>query len=443
MTEGSPVAATNGGQMSGRAGCLRRLGRPAVWLLSLSILTSGSVLPEKVFDLRVLPVVESRRFDWISWETEALASEIGRRLNLGGQTIDLGRPEPADAVLAYVQRQEEIESLKDKIEHAYAGRGQSRLAAPISEDNVGELEAQLAVLEVAQSRQTEEIERIVSSQVATVLANESLDLWGRVWPPVTFRFTELPTYLILSPRNEITMYRSIFLDPGIGPGEREVIEDKLESELRVSALVDDVGGIGSWPTMVIDSSSLTDVIDTVAHEWTHTYLFFHPLGQHYGENRDVTTMNETVASLVGEEVARKVVETYYARPTTGKAPTSVRRRPVGETDPTLTETYHQAMRRIRRHVDELLAAGKVDEAEAFMEAERRKLVERGFDLRRLNQAYFAFHGSYATSKSSIDPIGPWLRQLREESGSLAAFLHTVSAMTGVEDLTTALGHQPK
>jgi hypothetical protein len=96
------------------------------------------------------------------------------------------------------------------------------------------------------------------------------------------------------------------------------------------------------------------------------------------------------------------------------------------------------MRRIRLHVDELLAQGRVEEAETYMEAERQKLVAQGYNLRRLNQAYFAFHGSYATSPASVDPIGPWLRQLRARNGSLKAFLDQVSRMRSLDDLLQVL-----
>ena len=68
-----------------------------------------------------------------------------------------------------------------------------------------------------------------------------------------------------------------------------------------------------------------------------------------------------------------------------------------------------------------------------MEVERLKLVEKGYNLRKLNQAYFAFHGSYALSPASIDPIGPQLRQLRAASPSLKAFLDRVGWLNSFQD----------
>ena len=70
------------------------------------------------------------------------------------------------------------------------------------------------------------------------------------------------------------------------------------------------------------------------------------------------------------------------------------------------------MRTTRLKVDTLLAQGKIAEAEAYMEAQRQVIVNHGYALRKLNQAYFAFHGSYAEGPSATDPIGPKLRALQ-------------------------------
>jgi len=59
----------------------------------------------------------------------------------------------------------------------------------------------------------------------------------------------------------------------------------------------------------------------------------------------------------------------------------------------------------------------------------------------LNQAYFAFLGSYATSPTSVDPIGEALQRLRRESASLREFVDTVAAMSSHEELWRTLGEQ--
>ena len=68
------------------------------------------------------------------------------------------------------------------------------------------------------------------------------------------------------------------------------------------------------------------------------------------------------------------------------------------------------MRITREHVDQLLAAGEIEEAEAYMEVRRHVFWDNGYMIRRINQAYFAFHGAYNDTPgggaSGTDPVGP-------------------------------------
>ena len=93
-------------------------------------------------------------------------------------------------------------------------------------------------------------------------------------------------------------------------------------------------------------------------------------------------------------------------------------------------------------VDELLAAGRIEEAEAFMEERRRFLLTQGIFIRRLNQAYFAFHGTYAAEPTSVDPIGDQVTALRVSSPTLRAFLDRVVTITSRADLEVAVGATP-
>jgi hypothetical protein len=92
-------------------------------------------------------------------------------------------------------------------------------------------------------------------------------------------------------------------------------------------------------------------------------------------------------------------------------------------------------------VDELLAAGKITEAEQYMEERRIVFVDHGYEIRKLNQAYFAFYGAYADTPGGAageDPVGPAVRKLREQSASLADFLRTIGKMNSFEDLQKAI-----
>ena len=90
-----------------------------------------------------------------------------------------------------------------------------------------------------------------------------------------------------------------------------------------------------------------------------------------------------------------------------------------------TVDRNEVLRNLRFEVDELLAVGRISDAEARMEAVRLELCELGHCLRRINQAYFAWYGTYAARADAVDPLGSQLRELREWLGSLEAFLTAV------------------
>ena len=72
------------------------------------------------------------------------------------------------------------------------------------------------------------------------------------------------------------------------------------------------------------------------------------------------------------------------------------------------------MHTTRVTVDALLAAGKINEAESYMEQRRQLFVQNGYTIRKLNQAYFAFYGAYADvpgGAAGEDPVGPAVRAL--------------------------------
>jgi hypothetical protein len=95
------------------------------------------------------------------------------------------------------------------------------------------------------------------------------------------------------------------------------------------------------------------------------------------------------------------------------------------------------MHETRVKADELLAQGKVEEAEAYMEERRQIFWQNGYLLRKLNQAYFAFHGAYADvpgGAAGEDPVGPAVRALREQSATLEDFINTIAWMTSFEQL---------
>ena len=95
--------------------------------------------------------------------------------------------------------------------------------------------------------------------------------------------------------------------------------------------------------------------------------------------------------------------------------------------------FRLEMHTTRLRADELLAEGRIEAAEAYMESRRLIFVENGFLIRKLNQAYFAFHGTYADSPSSISPIGREVEQLRGMTDSIGDFIRTMSSFGSYQE----------
>ena len=122
---------------------------------------------------------------------------------------------------------------------------------------------------------------------------------GFVFPPVDIRLQHIPKVLVTSPRDEIRMIDSVLIDPEISFKERDRIENSLFEAYGTSALVDDLAGIATYPLLVDDQQNLRRIIQTSVHEWFHAYFFFKPLGWNYWDSREMTTLNETICTLLG------------------------------------------------------------------------------------------------------------------------------------------------
>ncbi|UCC17056.1 MAG: YIP1 family protein [Dehalococcoidales bacterium] len=266
------------------------------------------------------------------------------------------------------------------------------------------------------------VELILENQVEKILNKQNIFSF----PPVNIKLDTMPKLLVVSPRDRIESIREIMLDYDLSIADSEDIEINMDA-LNVSSLVVRLGGFGgAYPSFVVNDASLQYTVSTTVEEWVHQYLVFRPLGFRYvldllGLSRDyeIATINETVAGIISDEISTMILDQYYPE---HKEP---------EKQPS---DFDLEMREIRLKVDDYLAKGKIKVAEEFMEKMRQQLVLKGYLLRKLNQAYFAWHGTYADEPSSVSPIGIELRQLREQSDSIKEFLEVVSEITSRQDL---------
>ena len=244
----------------------------------------------------------------------------------------------------------------------------------------------------------------------------------KVWPPLDIELTASPHVLVISPRTEIRRQEQRVLQFDLGRDELLEIEREAEErDASIAAFVAPTGGVAFYPAIVSDASSYRGAVGTAAHEWVHHYLTFYPLGRAYFTDDDAQTINETVASLVGRELRDAVIE-RFGDPTPPLAPA-----PAPAPSPDIDRAI--VLRELRLEVDALLEEGKVEEAERRMEEVRLLLADHGVSIRRINQAYFAWYGTYAARADAVDPLGDQLRELRERAGSLARFIELVRGVT--------------
>ena len=80
-----------------------------------------------------------------------------------------------------------------------------------------------------------------------------------------------------------------------------------------------------------------------------------------------------------------------------------------------------------------------------MEERRKIFVTNGYHIRKLNQAYFAFNGSYRDQPGAAgeDPVGPAVVELRAQSNSLKEFMETMAWITSFDKLQQTLAAASK
>jgi hypothetical protein len=252
--------------------------------------------------------------------------------------------------------------------------------------------------------------------------------------------------LIVSPRDHIEQIANISVATDLTIDEQATLESRVDEGLNTSSLVVDIGGVGVYPTMVMRTTNLNWMLNTVAHEWIHNYLTLRPLGVLYAETPELRTMNETTASIAGDEIGALIIERFYPElATASDSSLSLISAPFDHPEPgdflRPPFDFREAMHETRITADALLTEGKIDEAEAYMESRRAIFLQHGYLLRKINQAYFAFYGAYADSPggaAGTDPVGPAVRALREQSDSLADFVNTISWMIDFEQLQEAV-----
>ncbi|MGH2621799.1 MAG: hypothetical protein ACRDHG_14695 [Anaerolineales bacterium] len=414
---------------------LRQIGQWAarvLILLASPLLLGGSAALTLNRSDQVRNFTRPVEFDYVSWTGVALAEKLEYS---GLRPAEyLSEPERKALVLEYVELIGETARLRAELEVILGDPDSDdprQAAGPVGlhlEGTRGRVEGLRPLAE-----------SVLQENVAAVLADLGLGWGPALFPPVSFRFSSLPSALVVSPRDVIRQEANLQLVPELSLEQQIDLESRVEHGLDVSALVVGIGGLSTYPTMVMETTAMDWVVETIVHEWVHHYLAFRPLGLGYNRSPELRTLNETVAGLVGREIGREVLARYYPEhlppPPPQHPPPSAPGAPP-EFD------FQIEMRETRERVDVLLVEGRIEEAESYMEARRRVFWEYGYrHLRRINQAYFAFYGAYADvpgGPAGEDPVGEAVRQLWARVGDPVRFLRQVASMSSFEELRAIL-----
>jgi hypothetical protein len=413
-------------------------------ILFILALILGYSVPSSADELeRVRAYTRQIEFNYLSW--------MGKAAFLKLRSASVGAPHTFDPatqnqiVTEYLKLTQQIFEKEYLLEKIYAD------AAITDKELASEsLRAELAEMYDRQAKLAPLAEAIVQGQVSQILSDVGLSAAGQPMPGVLYHVTPLPSSLIISPRDRIEQTSGIPLNTDLTVDQISMLESQVDEGLDVSSLVVPIGGMALYPTMVMRSTDLNWILSTVAHEWIHNYLTLRPLGMLYGETPELRTMNETTASIAGNEIGELAIERFYPERIHASRPdpsTSLRTvsAPLDHPEPgdflRPPFDFRAEMHETRVTADALLAEGNIEEAEAYMESRRLVFIENGYLIRKLNQAFFAFHGAYADvpgGAAGEDPVGPAVRSLRSQSGSLAEFVNTISWMTDFQQLKDAV-----
>ena len=320
---------------------------------------------------------------------------------------------------------------QDRLEGPNIGRSTNLGAVGTTKDSADAAREYLNELIQAKEKLRARAEEAIEAELSAVIFEEGLgSRFGLLFPPVDIRFDQPPTIFVTSPRDRIDLTDAVLLSPDLPVLERDRLEKTMLREYDLSALVENLAGLATYPSLVSDLATFREVVQTAAHEWVHAYFFFRPLGRNLRSSEEMFTLNETAADLVGVELG----DTAFSRMGGDLSVSPSRYLSGEERDPVFT----RLMRETRLRVEELLAQGEIDEAEKYMKERWWLLRLGGYRLRKLNQAYFAFRGRYAEGPASLSPIGDQTRELRALLPSVGTFIKTISGVSSYQDFLATL-----
>ncbi|HKJ27150.1 MAG TPA: hypothetical protein VJ965_05905, partial [Anaerolineales bacterium] len=206
---------------------------------------------------KIRAFTRSDEFDYVEWTIDAILTKFGRATldTVGYLSID----DQHDIVLEYIDLVGQIFVTEDDLSQIYTDPNQTnpeQAAAPVREELDRLYARREALGPLAES--------ILQTMLSATATEAGLTLVGQPVPPVLYHSTPLPFALIVSPRDVIQQDVNISLETSMTIEEHIELEEDIEASQDVSALVVRVGGVGTYPTMVAQTTNLNWLAEVVS-----------------------------------------------------------------------------------------------------------------------------------------------------------------------------------
>ncbi len=254
----------------------------------------------------MLRATRGQRFDLAAWEVDAIAGKLGDGAR--NPAAGLSEEQATLMVREWLQLAQRAGQLAGQIERTYADPAVVDAEARQRPTQRQELAAIREQLDAESST----VEAILEQQLSAIVQAEGLTTAGLVWPPARMRFSEPPQTAggVAARSHPAAAFGGFAARPGQRRPQPPWKQTIAQGE-NLSAYATGIGGYGVYPTMVIDRYGLPWTAETIAHEWIHNYLAFRPLGWSFLDGGESVTINETVASIAGEELGRALLARDY------------------------------------------------------------------------------------------------------------------------------------
>lgn len=377
-------------------------------------------------------LAKSELYSILGWELENFSDKWIYKLSTLGSSDSVPKELYYSTLTEYISLTNRLSYLESELENQKADNKTESIYNDTASTLIQDIEStRLSIVSVR-----DKVEEFLESEISAEIQNHDIGYTGPMGlhlPPVDFRLTYSPKVLVISPRNRIDMIESILIRNDITQKGISSIENAVKRTGKLSPYIANTGGLATYPSTISHKTSIKNIINIAAHEWLHHYLFFKPLGQSYWSTNTMRSINETTANIFAKEISDAIYSTL-----TNSGLDDINHehqdRQVNKINNLFD--FRMEMRETRLAVEKMLSNDNIEAAEEYMENRRQYFIANGYHLRVLNQAYFAFHGTYADSASSISPIYEQLITIRSASNSLNEFITQVSSISNHEDFLT-------